>query len=165
MYSLCQEHKLSSSKTRFHLHSICSKTSIIDYRHQFFIQPLMLLLGIHMRIMCLTRSMWKVRNGEARSAVEMTLCCPPPIPLHGSASKVSSSSGDAQVISCHRYLVVFHSFVEQLTVFHTSGLVLASSSILRVLDLHLHHAMASWAACAKQVHKLFLNPYISTVNP
>ena len=61
-------------------------------------------------------------------------------PVHGSASEVNSSGGDVQVISCHRYLVVFHPFVqilEQLTIFHTPGLVLASSSILRVLDLDL----------------------------
>ena len=38
----------------------------------------------------------------------------------------------------NRYLVVFHPFVEQLTVFHISGLVMASSSIFRVLDLDLH---------------------------
>ena len=58
--------------------------------------------------------------------------------VHGSASEVMHSGDDAQVVSCHRYLVVFHPFVEQLTVFHTSGLVLASSSILRVLNLDLH---------------------------
>ena len=50
--------------------------------------------------------------------------------VHGSASKVNGSGCDTQVVSCHRYLVVFHPFVEQLTVFHTSGLVLALSSIL-----------------------------------
>ena len=49
--------------------------------------------------------------------------------VHESASKVNRSGGDAQVVSCHRYLVVFHPFVEHLTVFHTSGLVLALSSI------------------------------------
>ena len=42
--------------------------------------------------------------------------------VHKSANEVNRSGGDAQVISCHRYLVVFHPFVEQLTVFHTSGL-------------------------------------------
>ena len=91
-----------------------------------------------MRIMCLTQSTWKVRNGKARSTVEMMPCCPPPIPLHGSASEVNSSSADTQVVSCHSYPVVFHPIVEQLTIFHTSGLVLALSSILRVLDLDLH---------------------------
>ena len=38
------------------------------------------------------------------------------------------AGGDAQVFSRHRYLV-FGPFVEQLTVFHTYGLVLASFSI------------------------------------
>ena len=78
------------------------------------------------------------RNGKARSAVEMTPCCPP---VHGSASEVNSSDADAQVVPCHCYLVVFHPFVEELTVFHTSGLVLASSfiDILKVFDLDIHH--------------------------
>ena len=44
--------------------------------------------------------------------------------VHESASEINRSGGDAQVVSYHRYLVVFHPFVEQLTVFHTSGLVL-----------------------------------------
>ena len=63
--------------------------------------------------------------------------------VHESASEVNRWGGDAQVVSCHRYLVVFHPFVEQLTVFHTSGLVLASSSIFQILDLDLHRTMAS----------------------
>ena len=33
-----------------------------------------------------------------------------------STSEVNRSGGDVQVVSCHRYLVVFHPFVEQLTV-------------------------------------------------
>ena len=49
--------------------------------------------------------------------------------VHESASEVNYSGGDVQIVSCHRYLVVFHPFVEQLTVFHTSELVLVSSSI------------------------------------
>ena len=61
--------------------------------------------------------------------------------VHESASEVNHSGGDTQVISGHRYLVVFHPLVEQLTVFHISGLVLASSSIFRVLDLDLHPIM------------------------
>ena len=48
-----------------------------------------------------------------------------------------------QVVSHHRYLVVFRPFVEQLTIFHTSGLILASFSIFRVLKLNLH-AIARW---------------------
>ena len=82
-------------------------------------------------------------------------------PIHGSASKVNCSGADAQVTSCHRYLVVFHPFVEQLTVFHISELVLTSSSILKTLTPIV---MASWAARAKEVCKLCINPYISIVN-
>ena len=80
------------------------------------------------------------RNGEARSTVEMMPCCLSTngaYPVHGSANEVHSSGADAQVVSCHRYLV-FHPFVEQLTVFLTPGLVLVSSSTLRVLDLDIH---------------------------
>ena len=54
--------------------------------------------------------------------------------VYESASKVNHSGGDAQVVSC-RHCLVKHPFVEQLIVFHTSGLVLMSSSILN-LDLH-----------------------------
>ena len=64
-------------------------------------------------------------------------------PVHGSASEVNCSSADAQVVSCHRYLVVSHPFVEQLTVFHTSGLVLLSSSTFWVLD-QPHHKLHVW---------------------
>ena len=82
-----------------------------------------------MRIMCLTPSTWKVRS-DKMAMVEARLrrhrAAPP---VHGSASKVNHSGADAQVISCHGYLV-YHPFVEQLTVFYISGLVLASSSIL-----------------------------------
>ena len=70
----------------------------------------------------------------------LATCCPPPI--RSRVSQVNRSGGDLQVISCHRYLV-FHPFVEQLTVFHSSGLVLASSSIFQVLNLDLH-AIARW---------------------
>ena len=85
--------------------------------------------------------------------------------VHESTSKVNRSSGDAQVVSCHRYLVVFHLFVEQLTVFHTSGLVL-SSSFFRVLDLDLY-AIARWhpERHVPKVRKLCINQYISIVNP
>ena len=63
-------------------------------------------------------------------------------PIYGSASEVNRSGADVHVISCHRYLVVFHPFVEQLTIFHISGLILALTSVLQVLDFHhmrLHH--------------------------
>ena len=51
-------------------------------------------------------------------------------PVQGSASEVNCSNTDAQVVSCHRYLVVFHLyFVEQLTVFYISGLVLYAMAL------------------------------------
>ena len=55
--------------------------------------------------------------------------------VHESASEI------AQVVTHKSFLVtVFlsHPFVEQLTIFHTSGLVLASSSMFRALHLDLH---------------------------
>ena len=36
--------------------------------------------------------------------------------VHESASDINCSGGDVQVVSFNRYLVVFHPFVEQLTV-------------------------------------------------
>ena len=104
---------------------------------------------------CVMQSTWKVRNGEAWSAVETTPCCPPPIPACSqSANKVNRSGADVQVISCIVcYLVIFHPFVEQLTVFHTEGYIWIRSGVL--LDLHVTSiAMASWAARAKEVRKL-----------
>ena len=89
-----------------------------------------------MRIRCLTRIAKLKVLARRRHAV---LC----LSVHESVSEVNRSVGDAQVVSCHRYLVVLHPFVEQLTVFHTSGLVLASSSIIQILDLDLHRTMAS----------------------
>ena len=92
------------------------------------------ILGIRMRIMCLTQSMWKVWNGDGRSVVKTMPCCASVYPVHGSASKVNCSDADTQVVFCYDCLV-FHPFVEQLTVFYVSGFVLASSSILQVLNL------------------------------
>ena len=98
------------------------------------------ILGIHMRIMCLTPSTWKVWSDEmAKLEVLSRRRCAVLRPLSRSRiTEVNCSGADVQLISCHRYLVVFHPFVKQLTVFHTSGLVLPSSSILRVLNLDLH---------------------------
>ena len=78
-------------------------------------------------------------NLEALSRRHRAVLC---LPIHESASEVNRSGGDAQVISGHRYLV-FHPSVEQLTIFHTSGLVLASSSILN-LDLHAYATILRW---------------------
>ena len=57
--------------------------------------------------------------------------------VHKSVSEVNCLGGDTQVVSRYHYLV-FRPFVEQLTVFHTTGLVLALSTFFRVLDLDLH---------------------------
>ena len=35
-------------------------------------------------------------------------------PVHGSTSEVNRSGADAQVVSCHSYLVIIHTFVKQL---------------------------------------------------
>jgi len=67
-------------------------------------------------------------------------------PVYRSASKANRSGADAQVVSCHRYLVVFHPFIEQLTVFHTSGLILVSSSIL---DLNLYRDSIMSGTCQR----------------
>ena len=114
--------------------SLVKKTKTVTDIHTY-------ILGIRMRIRCLTRSTWKVRNGDRSSKRWRRAVLR--LPVHESASEANRSGGDTQVVSCHRYLIVFHPFVEQLTVFHTSGLVLASSSIFRVLDLDLH-SIARW---------------------
>ena len=57
------------------------------------------LLGIYMRIGCLTRSTWKDRNGKARSAGETMLCCPPPI-----CSRVSERSKSLECWRASRFL-------------------------------------------------------------
>ena len=87
-------------------------------------------------------------------------------PVHVSASEVNRSGADTQVTSYTAILLSFHPFVEQLSVFHTPGLVLASSSILRVLnlDLRLHHDGIMSGTCQRCI-KLCINPYISIVNP
>ena len=90
-----------------------------------------------MRIRCLSGAHGKFEMAKLEALVRRrraVLC----LSVHKSASEVNRSGGDVQVVSYHRYLVIFHPFVEQLTIFHTSGLVLASSSIFRVLDLDLH---------------------------
>ena len=109
--------------------------------------PIIHVLGIRMCIMCLTPSTCVEslirRNGDGRSRVETTLCCTSAYPVQRSASKVNPSGADVQVVPCHGYLV-FHPCVEQLTVFYVSGLVLASSSILRVLNLDATSTPSQW---------------------
>ena len=93
-------------------------------------------LGIRMRIRCLTWSTWKFQSGEAVFRLS----------VHESASEVSRSGGDAQVVSHHRYLVVFRPFVEQF--------LISMPSCDGILS----------GTCQK-VRKLCINPYISIINP
>ena len=82
------------------------------------------LLGIHVCIMCLRPSMWKVQSDEMTKLGWDNTMLSSAYPIHGSASEVNRSDADTQVVSCHCYLVVFHLFVEQLTVFYISGVIL-----------------------------------------
>ena len=112
-----------------------------------------------MCIMCLMPSMWKFWLDEM-AKLEPRLRDPvlsSAYPVHESASEVNCSGADRQVVSCHCSLVIFHSFVEQLTVFHISGLILASSSVLQVLNLDLHHDGIMSGMC----HKLCVNSIIN----
>ena len=77
------------------------------------------------------------------------LCCAVlRLSVRKSVSEVNRSGGDTLVVSCHRYLVVFHpfdSFVEQLTILHTAELILASSIFRVGLSLtSILHAIARW---------------------
>ena len=87
--------------------------------------------------------------------------------VHESASEVNRSGGDVQVVSCHRYLVVFHPFVEQLTVssIHLDSFWrrLLSSESLTSISVPSRNGFLS-GTCQK-VCKLCINPYISIVNP
>ena len=86
-------------------------------------------LGIRMRIRSSREAHGKFEMAKLE-ALARQCCAVLRLSVHNSASEVNRSSGDTQVVSRHRYLVIFHPFVEQLTVFHTSGLVLVSSSVL-----------------------------------
>ena len=70
-----------------------------------------------MCIRCLTRSTWKVQIAKLEALARRRHAVLR-LSIHESASEVNHLGGDAQVVSCHHYLVVFHPFVEQLTVFH-----------------------------------------------
>ena len=84
------------------------------YRYRYRHSKLVVSTCICMHIMCLTQSKWKVRSSK-RCRDDAVLCS-----VHRSVSKVNRSSVDMQVVSCHRYLVVFHRFVEQLLNRHFS---------------------------------------------
>ena len=73
-----------------------------------------------MHIGCLTQSTWKFEMVKLEALRARRHCAVLRLPVHESTGEVNCSGGDAQVVSCHCYLVVFHPFVEQVTVFHTS---------------------------------------------
>ena len=112
-------------------------------------------LGIRMRIMCLTWSMWKVRNGEAWSAGKTMPCCPPPC---SRVSKLNKSlewwhaSHFLSPLPCH--LSSFCWAVNHLPYIWTHSGV-ARSSVLWVLDLDLH-AIAWWHH-ERHVPKVYFN--------
>ena len=84
------------------------------------------LLGIHMRIMCLTRSMWKVQKWRCSKHCRDDAVLSSAYPAHRSVSEVNQLGPDAQVISCR-----LHPFVEQfihLDLFYRSLLPVSSKS-------------------------------------
>ena len=80
-------------------------------------------------------SKWRSSKRERRRCAVLRLS------VHGSASEVDRSVDDAQVVSRHR-LSCLSSFVEQLTFFHTSGLVLASSQSISSTSVSMLCAIA-----------------------
>ena len=131
------------------IHSlVCVKSIIVptSFKELLLGMPLCHILGIHMCIMCLTQSTWKVKSDKM---VKLKHCRNDTIlssayPSHGSASQVNCLGADMQVVSCHYcHLSSFCWAVNCLPLNLTSGLVLASSSILRLLDLDLHR-MPKW---------------------
>ena len=84
-------------------------------------------LLLHHAVFCLSHSSF---TSQTTSLCETN-------PIHGSASGVNHSGADAQVVICHRYLVIFRLFVDQLSISYISGLVssLPSSSKQRCTDI------------------------------
>ena len=72
--------------------------------------------------------------------------------VHESASEVNRSGGDAQVVSRHRYLVIFRLLLSSYNrfpyIWTRSGIVFYIPSPRSRSPFH--HAMASWAAHAKR---------------
>ena len=64
-----------------------------------------------MRIRCLTGAHGKIEMAKLEALARPRRAVLH-LSVHESASEVNRSGGDAQVVSCHRYLVVFHPFVE-----------------------------------------------------
>ena len=108
------------------------------------------LLGICMRIRFLTRSTWKVRNGKAQSAGEMTPCCP--LPIRSWVSERSKWLGwwrASRFLSPLSCLSSFCWAVNHLPYIWTrSGVVFYLPSPRP--QSPCHRAMASWAGHAKR---------------
>ena len=75
---------------------------------------LFMILGICLRIMCLMPSMWKVQSNEIAKRSRDDAMLASTYPVQGSANEVNHSGANIQVVSCHRYLVISHLFVEEL---------------------------------------------------
>ena len=97
---------------------------------------LFMILGICLRIMCLMPSTWKVQSNEIAKRGRDDAMLASTYPVQGSASEVNHSGADAQVVSCHRYLVISHLFVEKLAsrLLYISTIV--CMCILRNLKMH-----------------------------
>ena len=108
------------------------------------------LLGMCMCIRCLTRSTWKVQNGNAWSAGETTPCCPPPI-----RSRISEQRKWLGWWRASRFLSLLSCCLSSFC--WAVNYNRPRSPCLR--------AMASWVARAKRyVNYICINPYISIAN-
>ena len=109
------------------------------------------LLGICMRIRCLTWSTWKDRNSEPQSAGETMPCCPPPI-----CSQVSERSKSLKWWRTSRFLsslsCCLSSFCWAVNlppyIWTRSGIVFYLPSPRP--GFPRHRTIASWAARAKR---------------
>ena len=96
-----------------------------------------------MQNMCLMLSTWKVQSDKTRSAVKT------PISPTGHLAKQISWVLTHKLSLVTVILLAF--ILEQLTVFYTSGLALALSSVLQVLSLDLHHDGIMSITCQKSM--------------
>ena len=118
---------------------------------------------IRMHIRYLTRSTWKDRNGEARSASETMPCCPPPI-----RSRVSERSKSLRWWRASRFLSLLSCRLSSFCwAVNTLPYIWTRSGVIFYLPSPRprspsHDGILS-GMCQK-VRKLCINPYISIVN-
>ena len=114
------------------------------------------ILGICMRIMCLTQSTWKVWNGDGWSTVKTMPCCTSVDLVHGSASKVNCSGADAQVVFWQMLGIVlcdYHLTVIWLSASKCSSKVLFQSSNLTGsvrFRVNFDGCLVQWHICVHQ---------------